>query len=86
MNIESVEIGPGSVVWGLTNVFIGITKEESNELRAALAIVQKYEKAALQAFHHKFKHNPAKDSDWCEIDYSVKNDKVIVGIRDGMAG
>jgi len=86
MKLESVERGPGSVVWELTNISIGITREESEELRAALAIVQKYEKAALQAVRAKHKYNPAKDADWCEIAYSVKNDKVIVGIRDGMAG
>jgi len=86
MKLESVERGPSGVVWGLTNVSIEITREESEKLRAALAIVQKYEKAALQAVRAKHKYNPAKDSDWCEIAYSVKNDKVIVGIRDGMAG
>lgn len=86
MKIESIENGPGSAVWGLTNISIGITREESEELRAALAIVQKYEKAALKAIQSNRKCNPAKDSDWCEISYSVKNDKVIVGIRDGMAG
>lgn len=86
MKIENVERGAGSVVWGLTNVSIEITKEESVELRSALAIVQRYEKTALQAIRHEHKYNPTKDSDWCEIAYSVKNDKVIVSIRDGMAG
>lgn len=86
MKTISVERGPGSVVWGSTNVSIEITREESEELRVALAIVQKYEKAALQAIQHKHKYNPVKESDWCEIAYSVKNDKVIIGIRDGMAG
>jgi len=86
MELESIEHGQSSAVCGLTNVSIKITKEESAELRSALAIVQRYEKTALRAIHQEHKYNPTKDSDWCEIAYSVKNDKVIVSIRDGMAG
>ena len=85
MKLEKIERGPGSVVWGLTKVSLGITNEQAAELRKALEIVQRYQKAGCQAYRHEYKHDP-KDSDWCEFSYAVKNDKVIVSIRDGMAG
>ena len=74
------------VIWGEYQVAIDISLEKADELRKALKIVQDYEKIALEAFKSKFKYNPTKTSDWCEIGYSVKNDKVLVIIRDGMAG
>ena len=74
------------VVWGKYQVSIDISPEKADELRQALKIVQNYEKIALEAFKGKLKFNPKKESDWCEIEYSVKNDKVLVIIRDGMAG
>lgn len=86
MVINNIENGPSSVVWGSTNVSIRITKEESSELRSALAVIHKYEKAAVQEFVKKNKYNPTKDSDWCEISHAVKQDKLIVKIRDGSAG
>jgi len=85
MKLEKIERCPGSVVWGLTKISLGITNEQAAELRKALETVQRYQKAAVQAYRHEFKHDP-KDSDWCEFAYAVKNDKVIVSIRDGMAG
>lgn len=85
MKLEKIERGPGSVVWGLVKVSLGITNEQAAELRKALDVVQRYQKAASQAYLHEYKYNP-KDSDWCEYAYAVKNDKVIVSIRDGMAG
>ncbi len=75
-----------SAVAGSHNVTIDIIKEEANELRQALAVIQKYEKEALRSYKNKLKYNPKKSSDWCEISYCVKNDKVIVTIEDGMAG
>lgn len=86
MKIEKIERVQDGVIWGSTDIHIEITKEESDELRAALAVVRKYEKAALQEITLKNKYNPAKESDWCEISYATKNDRVIVNIRDGMAG
>lgn len=85
MKTEKIERLPGSVVWGLTKVSLGITNEQAAELRKALETVQRYQKAAIQAYKHEYKHDP-KESDWCEFAYAVKNDRVIVSIRDGMAG
>jgi len=62
-------------------VSIELPKEECDALRKALAIVGKYRKLALQCANHK-----DKDSDWTEVEYAVKNDKVIVSVRFGMCG
>ena len=85
MKIEVSRIWQGAVC-GEHQVAIDISREQADELRKALSIVQKYEKMALAVYKDKYKYNPDKESDWCEIDYSVKNDKVLVLIRDGMAG
>ncbi len=85
MTIEVTTLQAGAV-WGGYQVAIDISPEKADELRKALKIVQDYEKIALEAFKDKFKYNPTKTSDWCEIGYSVKNDKVLVIINDGMCG
>ncbi len=85
MNVESAKLLPGSAVWGAIKVSIGICKEEYDELKAALAIVYKYEKAAIQAIKHEYNQDP-KGSEWCEISYGVKKDRVLVTVRDGMSG
>lgn len=83
MNIETVYDGSVS---GETLVALEISKKEADELRTSLKIIQKYEKLALKSFFNKFKYDPSKESDWYMIGYSVKNDKVIINIRDGSAG
>ena len=85
MKTESIERLPASVVHSHTKIGISITNEQAAELRKALEIVDRYKKAAIQAYKHEFKYDP-KDSDWCEISYAVKNDRVFVHIKDGMAG
>ena len=72
----------GGVVWGEKHFSIPIDTVEANKLREALGLLNKHEKVALR----EYKYNPKKESDWCEIGYAVKNDKVIVIVRDGMAG
>ena len=86
MIIKNVDCVFAGVVSGETKISIEIDRQASDELRSALAIVQKYENAAVKAFQNKRKYDPRKESDWCEMSYSVKNDKVIVNIKDGMAG
>lgn len=86
MNIKSIDRVFDGVVSAETAISIEINKQASDELRSALAIIQKYQKAAIKAFQNKQKYDPTKKSDWCQISYSVKNDKVIVNIKDGMAG
>jgi hypothetical protein len=86
MNVKNIECVFDGIVSRETKVSIEIDKTESEKLRSALELIQKYEKTAIEAFKNKQKYNPVKQSDWCEISYSVKNDKLIVNIKDGMAG
>jgi hypothetical protein len=69
------------VVNGAESATFDIDINEANELRKALALVYNYQKAAFKAC--KFK---AKDADWYNIQYCVKNDKVIVTIESGACG
>lgn len=66
---------------GEREVIIELTKEQSGELKQALAVVQRYEKQAL-----KVAKVSKKEADWVMVDYSVKTDKVIVNIQDGACG
>jgi hypothetical protein len=75
-----------SAVHSSNRITIGISEQEAEELRSALAIVQKYQKEAIKTFKKKYQYDPSRASDWCEFSYGVKNDKVFVDIRDGMAG
>jgi len=54
--------------------------EEMAELRRALAIVDRYKKAAMT------EAKAGKDADWTMIGYAVKTDCVLVTITQGMAG
>lgn len=67
-------------------VEISIDTQQAEELRRALAVVDKYRKQAIQAVHHYEKHHPVRDADFCEIEYGVKNDKVVITVKSGMAG
>lgn len=76
--VKKIFSGPVS---GELEVTIGITKEQADELKQALAVVQRYEKQALKAAKVS-----KKESDWVMLSYAVKNDKVIVNIQDGACG
>jgi hypothetical protein len=56
-------------------------KEEEDALRAALAVVQRYEKLALQTIG-----TSPKNADWTMVQMAVKNDKVVVTVQQGMCG
>lgn len=62
-------------------VTIDISKEDADELRNALRVVQRYEKQVLKAAKVS-----KKESDWTMISYAVKNNKVIVIVQDGACG
>lgn len=55
--------------------------EATNALRLALALVDRYKKAAMIALGAN-----DKTADWTMIEYSVKNDCVIVTVEQGACG
>jgi protein tyrosine phosphatase len=81
MKAEEVIKGYDGAVRGERSVVISATKQETDELRAALAVVERFKKVALQAAKVK-----EKDADWTMLTYAVKTDKVIVKIEDGACG
>lgn len=85
MKFNSLQERSCTAVSGTVNVTIDTTSEESQKLREALAIIEKYKKLAFEHFKKEKKYAPT-DSDWHMISYAVKNDKTIVSITDGMAG
>ena len=85
--LRSIEISDvfQSVIWSETDVSIALKPGEAENLRDALALIQKYEKAAFKAIKDKTGNCPT-ESDWYNVQYAVKNDRIIVKIKDGMAG
>jgi hypothetical protein len=80
MKVDSVKQCWSGAVNGRDEVTFTATKAETDELRSALAIVDKWQKQALK------KVPSAKGADWTMVTYSVKTDKVIVGIESGACG
>ena len=68
-------------VSGHTNLRIDGSAEEMAELRAALAIVDKYKKKALKTAGYSKKY-----ADWVMVDYAVKSDCVMIEARSGSCG
>ena len=64
----------------VTTVKITATPEETTELRRALAVVDRFRKAAFKAA------KAGKDADWTEVGFAVKTDAVVVTVEQGMAG
>lgn len=54
---------------------------DTNALRAALATVNRYKKAAMQALSLT-----ERGADWTMIEYSVKNDCVVATVEQGACG
>ena len=67
------------------SVSIPAYAEEADELRQALKLIQYYEKLALKEIETHTGLSPVT-SDWHSIEYCVKNDQVIVIVKDGMIG
>lgn len=85
MKFKNIKNVSSNAVSGQVDVTFEIDKTEANDLRAALAIVDKYKNAALSAIESETKFDP-ESSDWCMISYCVKNDKAIISVQDGMTG
>jgi hypothetical protein len=58
---------------------------EATELKDALAVVRRYERAALKAVTDRLGYDPAM-SDWHSISFQVRAGRVVVSITDGMTG
>lgn len=81
MNVVQAQTVFDHAVSGEYKVHIQATKEETDELRKALATVDKYKQAALKAVKHK-----EKDADFTVYKYAVKTDLVVVIIETGACG
>ena len=69
-------------VWGQAVVTMtGLTKEDTDTLRAALATVDKYRKKAESASGLSPKH-----ADWAMVDFAVKTDAVVCTVQAGACG
>jgi hypothetical protein len=80
MKVDNVKQCWNGAVNGRDEVTFTATKAETDELRNALAIVDKWQKQALKQVPS------AKGADWTMVTYAVKTDKVIVGIETGACG
>lgn len=80
MKVDNVKQCWSGAVSGRDEVTFTATKAETDELRNALAIVDKWQKQALK------KVPSVKGADWTMVTYAVKTDKVIVGIESGACG
>lgn len=56
-------------------------RAETDELRAALATVERYKRAAFKAMGLN-----EKGADWTMVDYAVKTDCVVVTVEQGACG
>ena len=81
MKCENIKDDYSGAVSGKVEITFSVDKAESDELQAALAIVEKYKKAAIAVMEH----NPQL-SEWHMISYKIKEGKLTVSIEDGMVG
>lgn len=81
MEFKSKETVFDGAVHAEQKVRISVTKEEAAELKQALRIIQRYEDLAIQ----NLDINP-KDSEFCEVHFSVTDKVATVTLHDGMIG
>lgn len=82
MKFESAKNVFQGAVHGQVDVSLSLEPGEAQSLRTALALVHRYEKAALDAVCDNkiegVQHPDPRTSEWHMVSYAVKNDKVIV--------
>jgi len=78
--IENIYNGP---VNAKSKVILEITKEQSEELRQALKLIDRYKDEAIRALKYKAE---IKGADWNMFGYAVKNDCVVVEVQVGACG
>jgi hypothetical protein len=64
-------------------VKVEASAEELAELRAALAVVDKFKSAALHTIGWR---DSPEAADWTMVGYAVKSDAVLVTVQSGMCG
>lgn len=83
MNVRKIEKIFNGAVNARQKVTLEVTNEQSDELREALKVVEKYKQAAIKALKYK---EMIKGSDWHMFEYAVKSDCVIVDVQNGACG
>lgn len=66
-------------VRGKAVIKLKTTPEETTKLRQALAVVDRYKKAAMRAAN-------STKADWTMVGYAVKTDGVVVTVEQGSCG
>jgi hypothetical protein len=74
-----------SAASGIVEVTFPATATEAAELRKALALVRKYERAALKALKDESGIDPTQ-SEFHYFKFAVRSKSVVVSIHDGMTG
>ena len=80
--VKQVYNGAVSAKWEVSIPFA--SEGEANKLRAALAVVQKYQEQAAKATKVRVGDNG--NCDWAMYGFAVKNDKVLVEVKAGACG
>lgn len=83
MKVEVTNKHEGAVYGSATVTMTELTQEETDELRKALKVVDKYRLRA----HRASGFSPApKGGDWSMVDFAVKTDTVICTVQVGACG
>ena len=85
MNCEVKNIYNGAVSRTREVTILLPDPKESEELRQALAVVQKYQDAATKATETRV-HGKDPNCDWVMFNFAIKNDKVIITVESGSCG
>jgi hypothetical protein len=77
---QQTKVVQDSAVYGEYDVTFSISKEESNELKKALAVIDKYEKAALEELKE------TAGGDLRTFRYFLRSNSVIIKVSEGAIG
>lgn len=85
MKIINTKTISSNAVWEETDVTLTLDEGDNQKIEDALAILNKYKKAAFIAIKEE-KGNSPSTSDWHMLEYKVEEDVLIIRVKDGMAG
>jgi len=83
MKVEVSDTQTGAVSCAATVTMTGLTPEETDELRAALKLVDRYR---LRAYRAAGLSPAPKGGDWSMVDFAVKTDTVVCKVQVGACG